>query len=75
MGKPRTKRRYGVIDDRRSYTIDDLRNLGIGEDAQDAMRADGVAPRLIPGSNRLRFMGDEVNDWIRKQPVKERAMA
>ena len=70
MSKPREKRRYGVIDDRRSYTIDDLKELGIGEDEQDAMRLDGTAPaRMVSG--RLRFMGNEINAWIRKQPVKE----
>jgi hypothetical protein len=68
MSKPRTARRYGVIDDRRSYTIDDLKSLGIGEETQDEMRLDGVKARLISG--RLRFEGDEIRAWIRKKPAK-----
>jgi hypothetical protein len=69
MSKPKEKRRPGLVDDRVSYTIDDLKTLGIGEETQDEMRAGGVGARLISG--KLRFLGDEINAWIRRQPAKK----
>jgi hypothetical protein len=65
--RKKAKPRVSVIDARRSYGVDDMIRIGYGYKAMAAMRLEGVNARMAQG--HLRFMGEEILDWERRQPV------